>query len=474
MAGNTQDKRVNDQRLRGMKDGGTLTESLPGRGTGSILFKKVGAVTTAYYRWNLNKKPGQLSIGQYASTPSSPGLRLTDIRAEATRLAQILLEHGNLKDYLARQKLDQEAAEKAAQAESNIGSFRDLLNNYTEDLKQRKRVKAPTVARMFEMHVCEPFPDLAAKPAREITAFDIAKIIQRVLASKPRPRGKNNSTNAPVTSMRSTADTLHTYLCAAFEVAKTSAVSLERKIEDPKHFGIVHNVAATVGALENVYQGDTESLQQHELGELLRHFNTLPERQRAIALAPIYLGGQRLKMLASVEWKHAYKDGILMIDRKGKGKPRKHYLPLTHRIKEILDPLFQLRLSEFGPFSLTEKPVSADYMSKYYSDAGKALSDAGLTRYFSWKNVRVSAETMLAGLGVNEEIRGHLLSHGKSGVQAKHYDRNTYLNEKTEALELWGAFLDDLRAGIVRKDMLILTLADIRTTPESSDSDDED
>lgn len=50
MAGNSQDKRVNDQRLRGLSDGGTLTESMLGRGTGSILFKKVGAVTTAYYR----------------------------------------------------------------------------------------------------------------------------------------------------------------------------------------------------------------------------------------------------------------------------------------------------------------------------------------------------------------------------------------------------------------------------------------
>ena len=179
-------------------------------------------------------------------------------------------------------------------------------------------------------------------------------------------------------------------------------------------------------------------------------------------------------MLASVEWKHTYKDGILMIDNKGKGKPRKHYLPLTTRIKEILDPLLQIRLSEFGPFSLTEKPISADYMSKYYSDAGKELSDAGLARYFSWKNVRVSAETMLAGLGVTEEIRSHLLSHGRTGVQAKHYDRNAYLNEKTAALEMWGAYLDELKAGKVRKDLIILNLADIRTTYESADADDED
>lgn len=464
MAGNTQDKRVNDQKLRGLKDGGTLTESLPGRGTGSILFKKIGAVTTAYYRWNLNKKPGQLSIGQYASTPSSTGLKLAEIRDGAARLAKILREHGNPKEYLARQEADQEAEAKAAEAESKLGTFKDLLDDYSADLLARKRVKAKQVARMFEMHVIEPFPALVAKPARDIKADDIATILKRVLNSKPKSRGINNTTPAPATSMRSTTDTLHTYISAAFELAKTSAVSIESTIEDPKHYGIVFNVAAAVGGLKDVYLGDTESLEQHELGELLRYLDTLPVRQRAIALAPIYLGGQRLKMLVSLEWKRTESDGILLIDKKGKSKPRKHFLPITPRIKEILEPLLEVRLSEYGPFALTENPVGSVYVSKFYSDAGKALSDAGLTRYFSWKNVRVSAETMLAGLGITEEVRSHLLSHGRSGVQAKHYDRNAYLNEKTAALEMWGAYLDDLKDGKVRKDLIILSFSDIRST----------
>ncbi|HCL3148571.1 TPA: hypothetical protein N2A34_006408, partial [Pseudomonas aeruginosa] len=348
MAGNTQDKRVNDQKLRGLKDGGTLTESLPGRGTGSILFKKIGAVTTAYYRWNLNKKPGQLSIGQYASTPSSTGLKLAEIRDEAGRLAKILREHGNPKEYLARQEAELEAEAKAAEAVSKLGTFRDLLDDYSADLLARKRVKAKQVARMFEMHVIEPFPALAAKPARDVTAEDIATILKRVLISKPRSRGINNTTPAPQTSMRSTTDTLHTYLSAAFELAKTDIASIESTIEDKKRYGIVFNVAAAVGGLRDVYLGDTESLEQHELGELLRYLDKLSERQRAIALAPIYFGGQRLKMLTSLEWKRTYNDGILLIDKKGSSKPRKHFLPLTTRVREVLEPLLEMRLCEYG------------------------------------------------------------------------------------------------------------------------------
>ena len=38
-------------------------------------------------------------------------------------------------------------------------------------------------------------------------------------------------------------------------------------------------------------------------------------------------------------------------------------------------------------------------------------------------------------------------SHGRSGVQAKHYDRYSYLPEKRAALEQWGRYLDGLATG---------------------------
>jgi hypothetical protein len=467
MAGNTTDKRVNDQRLRGMPEGGTLTESLTGRGTGSILFKKVGPVITAYYRWNLNKRPGQLSISPYKATPSSTGLSLAEIREKARELVGILLAHGNPKDYLAQQEAAVESQRqveaKAKEAESKLGTFQDLLDYYTADLKARGRVKAREITRMFEMHVIEPFPELAAKPARDVVVTDISRILLRVLNSKPRNRGKNNTTKAPATSMRSTTDTLHTYLSAAFENAKTSMISLESNIEDPKDFGVTFNAAAAVKTLTNVYMGDTESLQQAELRELLIYLHDLPTRQRAIALAPIYLGGQRLKMLAPLQWQDMHEDGILLVDKKGNAPPRNHFLPLTPRIRNIMEPLLEFRLSDKGPFATSKNLAGSDYITKLYSTAGKKLSESGKTRYFSWKNVRVTTETLMAGLGISEETRAHLLSHGRTGIQAKHYDRNAYLREKTQALETWSAYLDDLMKGQIRTDIKVLTLAQLRS-----------
>jgi len=58
--------------------------------------------------------------------------------------------------------------------------------------------------------------------------------------------------------------------------------------------------------------------------------------------------------------------------------------------------------------------------------------------------MRATIETHLASLGVNQERRAWLLSHGRSGVQAKHYDRWNYLPEKRGDLDRWARYLDEL------------------------------
>jgi hypothetical protein len=55
---------------------------------------------------------------------------------------------------------------------------------------------------------------------------------------------------------------------------------------------------------------------------------------------------------------------------------------------------------------------------------------------FQLKRVRSGVETLLASQGMSREIRGHLQSHGLTGVQYRHYDGHDYLLEKRRALEL--------------------------------------
>jgi hypothetical protein len=51
------------------------------------------------------------------------------------------------------------------------------------------------------------------------------------------------------------------------------------------------------------------------------------------------------------------------------------------------------------------------------------------------KRVRSGVDTLLAGLGFSDKVRGRLQSHGIGGVQDAHYNDHDYYVEKHEALE---------------------------------------
>ena len=64
---------------------------------------------------------------------------------------------------------------------------------------------------------------------------------------------------------------------------------------------------------------------------------------------------------------------------------------------------------------------------------------------FNVRDIRRTVETMLAALGISKDTRAQLLSHGISGVQAAHYDRHAYTDEKRAALVAWEARLEAIR-----------------------------
>jgi hypothetical protein len=53
---------------------------------------------------------------------------------------------------------------------------------------------------------------------------------------------------------------------------------------------------------------------------------------------------------------------------------------------------------------------------------------------FTAGDLRRTVETRLAALGVPTETRAQLQSHGLGGVQARHYDKHAYTDEKRAAL----------------------------------------
>lgn len=75
---------------------------------------------------------------------------------------------------------------------------------------------------------------------------------------------------------------------------------------------------------------------------------------------------------------------------------------------------------------------------------------------FDLRDIRRTVETMMAKLGISKDIRAQLLSHGISGVQAKHYDKHDYLHEKRAALLAWEARLEEIQTGKPRSNVIQL------------------
>jgi hypothetical protein len=92
-----------------------------------------------------------------------------------------------------------------------------------------------------------------------------------------------------------------------------------------------------------------------------------------------------------------------------------------------------------GPFVFTVDggATGANYFAVQHRLRGvvRDLVQRGLVAApFTVGDIRRTVETRLAALGVPQEVRARLQSHGLSGVQARHYDRYTYVAEVRDAL----------------------------------------
>ena len=118
----------------------------------------------------------------------------------------------------------------------------------------------------------------------------------------------------------------------------------------------------------------------------------------------------------------------------GKGRPgqgpRPHQIPLLTLARIDLSQL--KRLGEFAISTTAgKKPISVRTLAGWARDVVGDTIDG-----FQLKRIRSGVETLLAAQGVSREVRGHLQSHGLTGVQARHYDGHDYMPEKRSALEI--------------------------------------
>ena len=422
--------------ITALQPGQALTDGGP-RGSGALWFKASRAGTiSAVFRYTAGGKVRDWSLGIF-DPAGKFGITLAKARAKAGELSR-LIQSGidDPRAHLEEQKrLTAEGTAKAmaeaaaaaaaaqrAEEEQRRYTLRALMDAYVAHLERGGKVKsANSVRGMIKTHLLVPAPDLADTPARNVTKAALATLIRGV-----RESGKERS-----------AGLLRSYLHSAYSLA----LRAEGDTEAPAamiSFKIEVNPVAGIKAIP--VKAGNRALTLAEMRKLIGQLDdTLVDQFIKLVL---FAGGQRGEQLLRAKVSDFDpQTGILRLwdGKGGRQQPREHRLPLAPVAVAIIKALVA-RARNRRPAEL-DPPLFASGGSTLCTRTIRVrmqvLTAAMGGAKFTFRDLRRSVETELAAMGIPTDIRAQLLSHGLSGVQAKHYDRHGYLEEKKSALVRW-------------------------------------
>lgn len=391
--------------------------------SGSLEARKLASGgTMLYWRMTADGKTLREPIGTYDPSASPKSLQPTTwgysvqaaIRA-AEAMAQRHHENRDQGGHIAIKaaEITARAVAVAAVEDARKHTLENLLTDYCDHLEQLGRPAHRDARSIFKKHVMEPWPKVAALPARDVTMEQIADMMRRALEL-----GKGR-----------TANKLRSYVRAAYQTARAarSKASIPLRF---KGYNIVSNPAADTEPDESANKADKRPLTGEELRTYWQAIKDVPGFKGAVLRLHLLTGGQRIEQLVNLKTTDTTKTSITLYDGKGRpGKPpRPHTLPLI--------PAAAAALQECAPqghFAISTDNggthLAATTLSAWAVEAvGDQITD------FQAKRIRSGVETLLAGAKISSEIRGRLQSHGISGVQARHYDGHDYMDEKRRAL----------------------------------------
>lgn len=409
----------------------------------AVLARPTGT-KTFIFKGTLNYRDILISLG-------STGAKTIEEAREKAWSYQRMIEAGeDPREVLKKQDEEAAALVVAAQAAEDTAkreqesrrryTLAALCEAYCGLLEARGKASACQARSIIKCHVVEAHPEIAASPAADVTALQVAAMVRKV-----REAGKERA-----------AGILRSYLSAAFNAAKKSPFDASLPA-DLIPFSITHNPVDAIPAI--AVKAGNRTLSNDELRAYMAALSdTLPEQALLLALLA---GGQRMAQLLRAKVSDYNPDAqtLRLWDSKGRRTtPREHALPLAPKAAALVAGLVErakrkesaLLFSTNGVLQLTETTPG--------KRAAAISADMG-GEPFDLRDIRRTTETMLAGMGISRDTRAQLLSHGLSGVQAAHYDRHSYTDEKRAALVAWEARLEEIQTGKARSNVVTLRTA---------------
>lgn len=373
---------------------------------------------TLYWRYSFGAQSERVTIGVF--DPVAPPKSLSPSTnggfsvAAAVRAAETMsLEHYESRSEGGRP--EQQRKRKAEKAATTAVTLKALLDEYCDYLESLGRRSHRDARSIFRLHVYDAHPDMAEMPASQVTGEDIADIMRHMIKG----------------GIGRTANKLRAFVHAAYTVAR-KAKSSPAIPQSFKAFRISANPASETEADSSANKADKNPLSLEDLRKYWKAIKGLEGFRGAVLRLHLLTGAQRIEQLVKLPTDEIFTDHIVLLDGKGRpGKPaRQHKVPLLKASLQALK-----NSSPVGTYALStdggKTHLAATTLSSW---AAAVATEVGIAK-FQAKRIRSGVETALAAAGVSREDRGHLQSHGISGVQARHYDDHDYLPRKRRALE---------------------------------------
>lgn len=403
------------------------------RGVGRLVIKIYPSERKRFYfRYYRDKKREFIPIGDFPSTS------LIEANNKANFYTQQITQGIDPIDYIEQQEAEKKQLEfeekQKADAEAKRGSVLQLMQGYTQDMKQRGKRSYEAVMEALERDV---IPILGANTkASDVTPDDIKFVISRLIRR-----------DAVVQSNR-----IRSYIMSAYNYGI-------RHDNDPAYldrealFGITQNPVSGIPR-QNVEQAGDRDLSAKEIAVFWNDLSKggfMKEVELCIKLC-FSTGGQRPNEILLCDWSEVrLDDGILDLPASKTKNGRPHVVPLTPLSIELLQELYQLTGN--SPYLFPSryagkgriKPNSVGRAVRRYCKKEQidGMNNIFFDNKFVPRDIRRTVKTRMGEIGISKEIRDRIANHAFTDVSSKHYDRYDYLIEKREALEIWCDWLSD-------------------------------
>lgn len=428
--------------LATLAPGKWLTE-VGNRNEGALRAKGGPNGARLYYRYRDSAgRYDDLPIGTF-DEKGKRGLTLDQAREEVRKLRNRYLSgERDLRVALAedglerqRQRAAEQSAIEAARADA-AATLEALLCGYVEQLRRANKPSAREVERTLHNHVRDAWPKLWRAQAAKVTTDDLLAVVARVANSN---------------KLREAAK-LRSYLKAAYASA-IRARQDARGLPVLRSLKITYNPAGDLVTIEGASNARERALSLAELRAYWKRVCALPDPDSALLRFHLLTGGQRIEQLGRLtrDDLDSDLDCIRIRDTKGRRKvARIHDVPLIPVALEAMQAMGQ----ELGPylFTVTHGESGAVYATVQHRVRAvmEAMQDGDELEKgpFTVGDLRRTVETRLSAAGLQPHEMAQLQSHGLGGVQARHYNKHEYLQEKRAALETLYRLLTGKKANV--------------------------